>query len=90
MTEHNGWGATSGGSIPRARFTLELPAGEIVMEFGLIAREVIRAAKELNVTPREAINVLRRASILECTDEQADSVVALLPVAITAGDRDGQ
>lgn len=81
MSGHKGWGATSGGSIPRARFTLALPGGEVVMEFSLIASEVMRAAKELNVTPREAIDVLRYASILECSDEQADAVAALLPRA---------
>lgn len=78
MPGHNGWGATNGGSIPRARFTLDLPGGEVVMEFGLIASEVVRAAKELNSTPREAIEVLRGASILDCTDEQADAVIAML------------
>lgn len=78
MAGHNGWGATSGGSIPRARFTLDLPGGEVVMEFGLVASEVIRAAKELNCSPREAIEVLRYASILDCTDEQRDHMLALL------------
>lgn len=48
------------------------------MEFGLIASEVVRVAKELNVTPREAIDVMRFASILECTDEQANAIGAIL------------
>jgi hypothetical protein len=85
---HNGWGATGSGSIPRATFTLDLPKGETVMQFGLIASEVVRAAKELNVTPREAIDVLRYASILDCTDEQADAVVALLATQSTSERRE--
>lgn len=78
MSGANGWGATSGGSVPRARFTLDLPGGEVVMEFGLIASQVVRAAKELNVPPREAIDVMRFARILECTDEQANAIGAIL------------
>lgn len=78
MSGHNGWGATGGGRLPRARFTIGLPAGDLVMEFGLIASEVVRAAKVLNVTPREAIDVLRHASILECSDEQADAIIGLI------------
>lgn len=79
MGSHNGYGATSGsGRLPRARFTLDLPGHEVVMEFGLIASEVIRAAKELDVSHREAIDILRAASILECTDEQANAVAAML------------
>ncbi len=74
----NGWGAAGRGDLPRARFTLDLPGREIVMEFGLIASEIARAAKELGVTPREALEVLRDASILDCNDEQAEAVLALM------------
>ena len=79
MPGHSGYGASGRGDLPRARFTLELPAGEVVMEFGLIASEVMRAAKELNCSPRDAIDALRGTGVLDCTDEQADAVIALLP-----------
>lgn len=48
------------------------------MEFGLIASEIARAAKELNSTPREAVQILRDAGILDCNDEQAEAVLALM------------
>lgn len=80
MAAHHGYGSTSGnGRLPNATFTLDLPRGEVVMEFGLIASEVIKAAKVLDCSPREAIETLRHASIIDCTDEQADAVIALLP-----------
>lgn len=77
----NGYGHSGRGDLPVARFTVALPAGEAVMEFALLASHVAKAAKELNITPREAMEALRGCGIVDCDEATAEATLALMQPA---------
>lgn len=80
MSGHHGYKHAGRSDLPKATFTINFAplGGEVAMQFGLLSSEIARAAKELKCTPREALTALRGIGCVDCTDEQAETILALM------------